>query len=585
MLSPHRMTNTILAQDRSLAKFRPGKGLSNFDSDSLVSATRSAFWIIGPLAAATLAYTTRYFINGDAMTYIEIGESFINGRFSALANLTYSPGYPILLGFAESILKTNPLNELQTLKIVNFFCFLLGMAACEALMTLVRRDLKRCEAAGERPLPIWMFDALCYSMFLVAGLVLVRLRLLNPDMLILALVLVVTAVILRIRESPNSYGRYVELGLAVGIGYLFRSFFFVFSPVFLLLAAVCSESLRRAIPRVLVAVLVTLVISAPLIAALSHRLGRFTYGEIGRHVYALWISGEGVPIHPNVINENPKTVLYRYDAQDNVKCTKPSGFDNCYWYEGFRPVFNPRVQAPIIAKNVVSVFLQAPWLLLIGIWYIFQWRLGNIKVGPIRPPSIFIALSTISVAGTALYCLLNVEPRYIASFLFLGFVALVMSIRLPESKPRSRMLMLGSSIAMVCFLMGLVAYSMVDQSRRSLLSENGKLSYKEAFLEDLAVKDFLQKQGLVQGDEIAVLGSPPVNWARMAGVRIVAEAPKADQALSASTEQKEAWLASLRQQGIRAIVVKDARFNKASAPSWSMVPGTKDYFVYKLHGR
>jgi hypothetical protein len=550
------------------------------DPQWIQSLVRSLFWIIGPLAAAALAYTTRHFINGDAMTYIEIGESFINGQYSALANLTYSPGYPVLLGLAESVLKTNPLNEIQTLKLVNFFCFLLGMVACDGLMTLVRRDLERYEVAGQTPLPIWMLNALCYSMFLVAGLVLVRLRLLNPDMLILALVLAVAAVILRIRESPGSYRRYAELGLTIGIGYLSRSFFFVFSPVFFLLAAVCSENFRRALPRVLTAVLVTLIISAPLIAALSHRLGRFTYGEIGRHVYALWISGAGDPIHPEVINENPKTVLYRYDIQ----CTRPAGFDNCYWYEGFRPVFNPRAQAHTIAKNVVSVFLQAPWLLLIAAWYSFQASLGKIRIGPARPPSIVVALSAISVAGIGLYCLLHVEPRYIASFLFLGFVALAVSIRLPEGKPRSRRLMLGSSIALICFLIGLVAYSLVDQSCRSLLPENGRLSYKEAFQEDIAVKDFLQQQGLVQGDEIAIVGSPPTNWARMAGVRIVAEAPDTDQALLASTQQKEAWLATLRQQGIKAIVAKDSRLKKASAPTWELVPGTRDYFVFKLHG-
>ena len=136
--------------------------------------------------------------------------------------------------------------------------------------------------------------------------------------------------------------------------------------------------------------------------------------------------------HPKVINENPKTVLYRY----NVQCTRPAGFDNCYWYEGFRPVFNLNVHAPIVARNVASVFLQAPWLLLIGIWYAFQWRLGYIRIGPVRPPSIFVVLVTISVAGTALYCLLNVEPRYIASFLFLALVALVMSVRYREHKPR-----------------------------------------------------------------------------------------------------------------------------------------------------
>ncbi len=104
------------------------------------------------------------------------------------------------------------------------------MAACDVLMTLVKRELKRCEVAGETPVPIWAFNALCYSMFLVTSLALVRLRLINPDMLIFALVMIVAAVILRIRESPDSYGRYAELGLTIGIGYLSKSFFLVFSP-------------------------------------------------------------------------------------------------------------------------------------------------------------------------------------------------------------------------------------------------------------------------------------------------------------------------------------------------------------------
>ena len=87
--------------------------------------------------------------------------------------------------------------------------------------------------------------------------------------------------------------------------------------------------------------------------------------------------------------------------------------------------------------------------------------------------------------------------------------------------------------------MGLVAHSLIDQSYRSLHSENGKLSYKEAFLENIAMKDFLQKHGLVQGDEIAIIGSLPVNWARMAGVRIVAEVPDTEQMLSASTAKRK----------------------------------------------
>jgi len=97
--------------------------INAIDADRMQSRIRILFWIVGPLAAGALTYTTRYFINGDAMTYIEIGESFVNGRFSALVNLTYSPIYPVLLGLTQSILKTNTLNEIKVLLTVNFFCF------------------------------------------------------------------------------------------------------------------------------------------------------------------------------------------------------------------------------------------------------------------------------------------------------------------------------------------------------------------------------------------------------------------------------------------------------------------------------
>ncbi len=551
------------------------------DSGNLQSEIRLVFWILGPLAAAILAYTTRYFVNGDAMAYIEMSEAFINGRFSALANLTYSPGYPVLLGLAQSIIKTDPSNEIQLLKSVNFICFLLAMAACEFLMTFLRKVLIESKRTDIGLVPIWIFNALCYSMFLVASLTLVRMQLINPDMLIFAQVLFIAAIILQIREHPDAYTRYAVLGLATGIGYLSKSFLLVFSPVFFLLAAACSRSFKRAFPRVLLAILLMLIISSPLIAALSDRLGRFTYGELGRHAYAFLISGQGDPIHPKVINEEPKTVLYRYDIQ----CTRPSGFDICYWYEGFRPVFNVGVHARIITNNVAGIFLQMPWLLLIGIWYFFQWKLGKITFGSLRPPSVFIVLFTISIAGIGLYSLLNVEPRYIASFLFLGFVALVMSVRYSDNKPKSRVLMMSSAIALAFFLIGLSAYSLVDQSCRSLRSEGEKLSYKEAFIEQIAVKDFLQKQGLLQGDEIAIIGSPPVNWARMAGVKIVAEIPIIDQMLSASVEQRSACLQALRNEGIKAIVVKDSRFREPSQSGWIPIPGSRDYFAYILHSR
>ncbi len=158
-----------------------------------------------------------------------------------------------------------------------------------------------------------------------------------------------------------------------------------------------------------------------------------------------------------------------------------------------------------------------------------------------------------------------------------------MSVRYRKHNSRSSRIMLGSSVALILFFMGLVGYSVVDQTRRSMQAENGKLSYKDAFLEHVTVKDFLQKQGLLPGDEVCIIGSPPVNWARMAGVRIVAEVPDTDQMLLASSEQKDSFLSILRNQGIKAIVVKDGRFHNVSDHNWKPVSGTRDYFVQTLY--
>ncbi len=46
---------------------------------------------VGSTIAAILTYTTRHFINGDALTYIEMGEALRRGDLWGLANLTYSP--------------------------------------------------------------------------------------------------------------------------------------------------------------------------------------------------------------------------------------------------------------------------------------------------------------------------------------------------------------------------------------------------------------------------------------------------------------------------------------------------------------
>lgn len=536
---------------------------------------RAVFWIVGILLGAIMAYTTRYFINGDAIVYIEMGEAFRNGNWGGLVNFTYSPGYPVLLGIAQGLLDTNPLNELQHLRVVNLFCLVLAMASCELVMRFVRKDLEKLARTGERPLSLPLISALCYSMFLVCTLVFVRVRLLNPDMLVFAVVLTCMGIILWIRERPESYSRHVILGAAIGIGYLVKSFFFPFAPIWLAVAGYCSESLRKAIPRICVAVLAMAVVSAPLIGSLSSRLGRFSYGELGRHIYAKFISGKGEPVHPQVLSEKPRATGYVAE----MACTRPAGFDICYWHEGLEPDINFYAHAKVIPTNIWDILEQTPWLLVILGWFAVQWRLGSVRPGPLRPPSLFLLLMAPAVLGTAFYSLVRMEPRYIAPYLFLGFVALTVVLRYEPTAEKIRRRTFLAGALLTSFFLVLVGHSFVDQSLRGLYSSGTSLSYRDAFNEDLAVKDFLRERGLKAGDYVGLVGNPPVYWGRMAGLKIVGEIENEEEYFNSSPDERTTAVEAMKRVGIRALVAKGERFGKLAAEGWRLTPGTRDYYV------
>lgn len=539
---------------------------------------RAAFWIIGILFGSVMAYTTRYFINGDALVYVEIGECLRTAQWLGLANLTYSPGYPLLLGVGQLLLNTNPLNELQLLRVVNFFCFLLAMGACELVMHFVKREVNRPTLDNETTLPFSLISALCYSMFLVATLVFIRIRLLNPDMLVFAIVLAGVAVVLWIRENPLGYSRYALLGSIIGVGYVAKSFFVPFSPVFFVLAGMCSGSLKKAIPRVVVAFAVMLVVSAPLIGALSSRLGRFTYGELGKHVYATIISGKGTPTYPEVLNSSPKVFRYMFD----IECTRPSGYDICYWHEGLRPDFNLRAHAKIIPGTIVQIVTQTPWLLFIVVWYLALWRIGSARFGPLNPPSVFLLIMLPAIAGIGFYCLIRMEPRYIAAYLFLGFVALTVSLRCSSSQLKAHRLPVILSGLLMCFFLFIVTHSLVDQSFRGLSSTDKKPSYRANFQEHVALKSFLLEKGLKKGDYAALVGGPPVYWGRMVGLRIIAEVESASEFLKSNSQARSKAVLSLKESGIRVVVAKGSAFGRLASEGWIRAPGTRDFFVLLL---
>ncbi|MBI5569914.1 MAG: hypothetical protein HY914_08220 [Desulfomonile tiedjei] len=538
---------------------------------------RAAFWIIGIALGLVLAYTSRHFINTDGLTYIEMGEGLRNGDYWKLVNLACSPLYPLLLGVGQIVLNTNPMDELSWLKAVGFISLVLAMGGCDLLLIFVRKELDRTLGATGTRTWFPMIAAMVYAVFLVCSLVWIKVRLVNPDMLVFFFVLASTSALLWIREDPNSYGRFAVLGICLGLGYLTKTYLLVFSPVYLVMAGCLASSVKKAWPRVLVSAAVMLLVSAPLIAALSYRVGRPSIGEVANLAYTTEVAARGNAVNrPQQLHENPKVFLYDYPRF----CTDALGFDVAYWSLGVEASFDAATQMKALGKNLweflgSSMWLFVPFLLFLGA----HWRAGALKAPRLRPPPFWLVLVIPGVCGIGLFALVHLEMRYVAPFVFCLVSGLVMYPSYAEANRDRRAPVSWAAGLTVFLLLAMLAHGALDQTLRGLKSSGRTISFQDAFLEYARVKSFLAQHGVAEGRTVAVVGYPATYWARMARVGIVARIPSETEFLDANPRERAEAVKSLAGAGVAALLGTGAGFAALAGEGWQHVPGTRGYFV------
>ncbi|WP_041286144.1 hypothetical protein [Desulfomonile tiedjei] len=539
---------------------------------------RQIFWIVGILAGATLTYTTRHFINGDAINYIEMGEAFRQANVRDFVNLTASPGYAVLLGLTQSLLNTNPWTEIPLLKGVNFVLLLIGMWACDFLLRSLRKSYAPLSDKGML-LPWFMIMALAYAMFLFCALVWITPKLVAPDMATFSTTLLSMAMILQIRENPQSYRPYLWLGVLLGIAYLFKTFFFSFSLIFLGAAVIACGSIQRAIPRITLALVSMILVSALWIIPLSMKLGTLSYGETGPLNYAIYVKAEGKGRYcPVILDDRPEVLLYKTDFVE--KCTRPATFDPSYWKVGMKPVFDLKIHLTLVFEHALQICSDKPWLFLaVLIWIAWNITAGGFRFRESGTFVIPLYLVVPSLVGILMYSVIHVEMRYIAPFIFLVFLGVVLCLRYDTNHSSMKNGVIGA-FGMLAVILVLLALSVIDQSIRGSISGGTKPTYKEAYSELFAVKDYLQDQGLQPGDQVAVIGYPPIYWARISGVKISAEIPNEKEMMSATVEDRKKALATLRPAGVNAVVVKGKEFAGLIAEGWKLIPGTRDFYAF-----
>ncbi len=459
--------------------------------------------------------------------------------------------------------------------------FIATLTALEIFLRFLKHEHSSFINSGERPLDWVWIQSLLYSIFLVTSLVSVRMRLINPDMLVFCLILLTMSAVMWIREKPTPHFKFIILGILLGLGYLAKAFIFLLTPFFLFFAALSVGTLRKSMMRVALSILCFLLITGPLLTALYFKKGSFSYGEGGRHVYAKLIGGQGAPVHQGKILQNePRIVIYDYGNN----CTRPFTFDVTYWTIGINPKYDHRAHLSLFLQNLLEIHEQSHWLTLVVLWVLFQACVGSFAIGRIFPVSLQILFLLTAIAGIFLFAMISMEPRYVAPFLFVGTAGLIIGIRQGAVRKvwaRLGVSELGNLILMV-FLLGAVVECSIDEAGRGLSFQDGKPSYQRAYWEETRVCYFLTKHGIVSGNHVAVVGSPPIQWARMSGLRITGEIEDTEKFLDSSIPDRSMYLILLKNEGISAVITKGKEWQELAAEGWLQVPGTDTYWVLLL---
>ena len=523
---------------------------------------RRALRILVILVAALQSVVYWPAIDPDGIAYLDFSDHILEGDRAAFSNGYWSPGFPLLLSLIRLVVGTGPEHDALAMRVAVLISFLLALLAFEYLL----RALRQTNAAVTGS-----FTVFAYSLFLWAAHNLNTLSNTRPDLLMSACVFAVAALVLQIERQPagSTTRDFILIGLLLGVGYLFKAVMFVLGVVWLgLLAWRFGRQRQRPLAWM---TLVFALIAAPMVAVLSARMNRFTFGETGRLNYAWYVNGvttgahwrgqepgSGTPRHPTrLIFADPAA----FEFASPVQGTYPVWSDPSYWTEGIRVRLDADRQVRVLASHVPHFLREiGPLLLLMLPLIVLQRRALRRRLTTIN---ILIAL-----IGIGFYMVVHLEARLIAGFvvlLVLCAAAVLVSAETSALRRASLLLVWAGSL-----------YFGAEVAHAGWYGVSRYLNGDRPHGYMMPVLGALQQLGLEKGSAIASVGytfdSP---YARRGRFRIIAEVPASGRARfwEITPAARAALLQRFAASGARAVVT-DQITDGCRAEGWQVVPGS-----------
>jgi hypothetical protein len=553
---------------------------------SVIRISMSTFAII---SAALLAWYWRHVMASDGLSYVDIADAYAHGNFTLAISTYWGALYTWVLALALRVAHPAPQWEATMVHAVNFAAFVFAWVCFDYfLRQAIRWHEQSAVERGSQPLPQWVLVAIGYALFTFSALRWITLANVSPDLLVAGFVYLAAALLTRIRIGHTSVRAYAALGVAVGVGYWAKAPMFLVGPVFIALACLMVPR-NIVLPRAAAAVGAWLLITAPLVGALSHQRGRLTFSDNAKWNYAFWVNGvdevhwqggppgSGTPIHPTrkLLDSLP---VYEFAAP--LPVAYAPWYDPPYWYEGVQTHVDIGRQAHVAISNLRDMrrwTFDVAGLLIIGLAVLVAAR-G-------RPAARDIAhqwhLLIPAAAGYGMYALVHVEPRMLAAFMTVGLLAPVCALRVESAEYRR------AAAAVAVLVLAQLMYVPVAHTgsvARALVVSRGRAAGVEGYWPVAAA---LRSTGVKPGTWAGYIGTSwRFYWARLAGIRVVAEMrPTRDAPTSywvLGGDARARVLAALQRAGARIAVIDSVPSAEvAMADGWSRL-GTTAYYMRVL---
>src|ERR1700681_4258127 len=222
------------------------------------------WWAIGLLWAGIQAWSNRYSMNPDGMSYLDIASETLRSGPHNLVNGHWSPLYPAVISLVFLIFRPSPALEFPAVHLLNFFLFA-AVLGCFTFFVKFWLASSRNSGQNDDEKPEYKIP-FCFGIFLSFTMEFTTVSEVSPDLCMTGMLLLAAGMCCRISLLGSSWTSWGVLGGILGLGYYTKSPLFVLGLILLAILFIWPPSRNFTRTRILFGGFVFLVVTAPWVA-------------------------------------------------------------------------------------------------------------------------------------------------------------------------------------------------------------------------------------------------------------------------------------------------------------------------------